>query len=158
MQIITFTQIIITTLYLPPKVSSNPKSQIGKNHLGLLFLKVPNPKPPEFHVLGDTTSTNLVIFTCYFPNLYHVVCEIQGFWVLGLLCLGFGIGTLGLGLCLLNLDGKCKQHININIFDVLCQKKNANKFLLKIQVTKVPLLNLESLSFIQNLYYNITFN
>ncbi len=148
MQIITFTQIIITTLYLPPK------SRIGKNHLGLLFLKVPNPKPPEFHVLGDTTSTNLVIFTCYFPNLYHVVCEIQGFWVLGLLCLG-----LGLGLCLLNLDGgKCKQHININIFDVLCQKKNANKFLLKIQVTKVPLLNLESLSFIQNLYYNITFN
>ena len=81
-------------------------------------------------------------------------------WNPGVLGFGtFGIGTLGLGLCLLNLDGgKCKQHININIFDVLCQKKNANKFLLKIQVTKVPLLNLESLSFIQNLYYNITFN
>ena len=66
-------QLYYMLLYLPPKISSNPKSQIGKNHLGLLFLKVPNPKPPEFHVLGDTTSTNLVIFTCHFPNSFHVV-------------------------------------------------------------------------------------
>ena len=128
MQIITFTQIIITTLYLPPKVSSNPKSQIGKNHLGLLFLKVPNPKPPEFHVLGDTTSTNLVIFTCHFQICtmqYHSVCEIQGVW------------DLGLGLCLLNLGGKLDTDTNPDLTAFLaismCLTDSSNRIYLIIQ-------------------------
>jgi len=37
----------------------------------------------------------------------------RGIWDLGLLCLGFGIGTLGLGLCLLNLGGKYMLDISI---------------------------------------------